>query len=138
MYRVDAAPNRNVLVLGLRGRVIGKDRTSGATLWEYDMGTQYDVELAVVDDRIFAGAGREIFAIEYPSGRLIGRAPIPGSGGRCALLVDGQQLFIGVAGEINCFDWNGQLLWHDPMPGRGTGSMALGFPGNVRQADQRG
>lgn len=138
MYRNDAAPNRSVIVLGLFGRVIGKDRMTGATVWEYDMGVASEVELAIEGDRIFASSGREIFAIEYPTGRLIGRAPIPGRAGRCTMLVDGQQLFTGVAGEIACFDWNGILLWHDPLPGRGISSLSLGFPGNVRQADQRG
>jgi outer membrane protein assembly factor BamB len=136
MYRTDATQNRSVLVLGLRGRVIGKDRTTGATLWEHDTGIPYEVELAILDDRVFASSGREILAIEYPSGRIIGRTPIPGTGGRCTLLVDGQQLFTCVAGEVACFDWNGMLLWHDPLPGRGIGSMSLGLPGNVRQADQ--
>ena len=111
MYRSDASSPRSVIVLGVRGHVIGKDRATGATLWNHDTDIPTTVTLVVLDDRVFASTGREIWAIEYPSGRLIGRTEIPGTGGRCTLLVDGQQLFTGVAGEIACFDWNGQLLW---------------------------
>jgi hypothetical protein len=68
---------------------------------------------------------------------LLGRTPIPAQyGGRGTLLVDGHQLFTGVCGEIVCFDWNGALLWHDPLKGRGIAPMSLGLPGNVRQADR--
>lgn len=129
------APNPSVVVIGLVGRVIGKDRMTGATLWEHDTQVPY-VELAVVEDRVFASTGRELFAIEYPSGRLVGRVPIPGRAGPCVMLVDGHQVFTGVAGEIACFDWGGRLLWQDPLTGRGIGPMSLGLPGNVRHADR--
>jgi outer membrane protein assembly factor BamB len=137
MYREDSTPNRSVLVIALLGRVIGKDRATGATLWEHATGISTELELAVLEDRVFASSGREIFAIEYPSGRLLGRTPIPVQyGGRGTLLVDGHQLFAGVGGEIVCFDWNGALLWHDPLKGRGIAAMSIGLPGNVRQADR--
>ena len=39
---------------------------------------------------------------------------------------------------INIANCQGQRVWHQPFKGRGLGSMALAFPGNVRQADDVG
>ncbi len=76
-----------------------------------------------------------LYTIEYPTGRLLYRRPVRGVFTRSTLLVDGYQVFVGMGGELTCFDWNGQQLWHDPLPGRGVAPMALGFPDNVIQAD---
>lgn len=52
------------------------------------------------------------------------------------VLVDGDELFFGEAGEAGCLDLNtGALLWHHPFDGMGQARMALGVPGQVTQSD---
>ena len=138
-YRDSSAPDRSLLVIGLNGRVIGIDRNTGARRFEHDIGGRSEVELAILDNRIFATTGRPLYCFEYPTGKLLGTAAIPGSyTGRPTMLIDGRHLILATRGEVACFDDQGHLLWFDPLPGRGVGSVALGFPNNVRQADDIG
>lgn len=54
------------------------------------------------------------------------------------MLVDGGHVYVARGGEVTCFTTQGQVVWFNPFKGKGTGSIALGLPGNVRQADDIG
>lgn len=51
------------------------------------------------------------------------------------MLIDGDQIFVTHAGEVTAFGLNGEVRWHNPLKGRGSGAIALGFPGHLRQVD---
>jgi outer membrane protein assembly factor BamB len=150
-YRTSAAEDRSVLVAGLKGRIFGIDARSGERLWEHAIvgegglfGASVaagEVEILVEGDRIFAKASGPTLALfEYPSGRLLGQLQVPGSyHGRSTMLLENGLLFVASGGEITCVRADdGAVLWHDPMSGKGIGSVALAFPGKVRQADDAG
>jgi outer membrane protein assembly factor BamB len=97
------------------------------------------VELQFRTGRVFAATSEELFCFEYPSGVLLGRVRIPDKyAGRPAMVIERDHIFVGTSGELSCFDLNGRPLWVQPFEGMGFGSIALGFPGNVRQADDAG
>ncbi len=138
-YRDSAAPDRSLLVIGLNGRIIGMDRNTGAHRFEYQLDGIGEVELVVQDERIFAASGRKLYCFEYPTGVMLGTAELPSKfGGRHTMVIDNGFVYLATRGAVACFDENGRLLWSDPLPGRGAGSVALGFPNNVRQADDVG
>ena len=128
-----------VLVLALNGRVLGLQVTDGKLLWEHQIGSHGEVELLSTGDRIYATDGRNLYAFRYPDGEQLLALGLPGAYfGRSTMVVEGGRLFVATRGEISCFTLEGQLLWHDGLQGRGVGSVALGFPGNLRQADDAG
>jgi outer membrane protein assembly factor BamB len=115
------------------------DRFTGEHRFEHALDRLGEVELAVLGDRIYATTGKTLYCFEYPTGVLLGTAAIPGKyPGRPTLLLDNGLVIVATRGEVSCFDDKGQLLWFDPLPDRGVGSVALGFPDNVRQADDQG
>ena len=44
-------------------------------------------------------------------------------------------IVVGKSGYLDGYDHGGRRLWSQSLSGRGTGRLALGFPGNVAQAD---
>jgi outer membrane protein assembly factor BamB len=140
VYRKDASEDRSVLVVGLNRRVMGFDAHSGKPRWEHVLPQgSSEVEIVVHEGRVYASSGYQLMCLGYPDGRLIDTIALPGTyKGRPTMLVEGDRLYVGLRGEICCFDLAGQLLWHDGLSGKGVGSVSLGFPDNVRQADDRG
>jgi len=140
MYRQDASEDRSVLVIGLHGRVMAFDAHSGVQRWEHTVGHgSGKVELIVHARRVFASTGWELLCLAYPSGRQLSKVTLPTSyNGRVTMLLEGERLNSGSNGEICCFDLEGQLQWHDGLTGKGLGSVSLGFPDNVRSADDVG
>ncbi len=136
-----------VLVAAFKGHVVGVDRRSGEIRWKVravsadtpDMAAD-TMEIAVHGDRVFAAGRRSnaLVCIAYPGGEEIGRAElsIPGVG-RPTMLIDGGQLFVGREGHVECFTLDGQPLWTQLFDGLNGNAVALGFPGNIRQADER-
>lgn len=129
-----------MLVVGLNGRLMAFDAHSGASRWEHKLPTGHgEVEVLVHEGRVYASSGFQLMCISYPDGRLLGTIDLPGTyKGRPTMLLEGCRLYVGLLGEICCFDLDGQLLWHDGLAGKGVGSVSLGFPDNVRQADDKG
>jgi outer membrane protein assembly factor BamB len=142
MYRDDHAA-ATVLVVAFRGKVLGIDARTGQRLWQQAIGESFvidEVELIITPARVFVCDGKVLACLEYPSGTWIGATPLPGkyAGGRPTMVLQGEALYVATTASVTCFDNAGQVVWHDPFEGLGFGSMALGFPGNVRQADDRG
>ena len=141
MYREDEQEERTVLVVGLNGRVIGMQRRSGQILWEHQLGEWVSgaVEVFLLRGRVYAVGSQHLVLIDYATGQKLREVKLPGTfHGRSVVLVDGDQLFVGTNGEVASYDLDGNLLWHDPLKGRGIGAVGLAFPGNARQADSIG
>jgi len=54
------------------------------------------------------------------------------------MMIDGGQIFIARNGEVACYTLAGDAVWVQSFQGMGFGSVALGVPGAVRQADDTG
>jgi hypothetical protein len=133
--------DNSILVVGIAGKVIGFDARTGAELWRNELPGGYDtVELLIGAGWIIAASsGNSITAIDYHRGHTLWTAqhPLPvGSVHRPILLTKGGLLFLAKGGELACFSLQGTLLWHSELKGLGRGHMSMGFPGNVRQADE--
>jgi outer membrane protein assembly factor BamB len=140
MYRTDADPDRPVLVVAFNGRVFGLDARTGQRQWSHDITPGHgEVELVVQSGKLFAAVGRTLLCIAYPTGELLGKTTLPGTyQSRPTMMVNGDLLYVASGGELTCLDASGKPLWHEPFVGKGIGSIALGFPGDVRQADDVG
>ncbi|MBX3131591.1 MAG: hypothetical protein KF718_33045 [Polyangiaceae bacterium] len=64
--------------------------------------------------------------------RSAGASAVPASDQRDTEALEAERVYWGMA----YFDWDGRLLWQDPLTGRGIAPMSLGLPGNVRHADR--
>jgi len=139
MYREQGGVGHSVLVVALSGRVLGMQVADGRVLWEQELGAPEEVEVLIFGDRIYASNGRNLYVLRYPDGAQLLSLALPGTYlGRATMVIEGDRLFVATRGEISCFALDGGLLWHDGLRGRGVGSIALGFPGNFRQADDIG
>jgi hypothetical protein len=54
------------------------------------------------------------------------------------MVIERDRIFVGSNGEVSCFALDGRALWTQGFPGKGMGSVSLGFPDNVRQGDDTG
>jgi outer membrane protein assembly factor BamB len=144
MYREAASEDRSILVVGVNGRVVGLELATGACRWVVDLSEvatrNEDVELAIHDGTVLActSRGEQLVCIDYRTGAVLGRAPLPGKG-RPTMLVDSGRILVGRNGRVQCFDMRGQPLWDQRLEqGLIVGGVALGLPGNVRQSDDTG
>lgn len=135
-----------LLIVATGGRVRSIDRRTGERQWEvavvessHPLGAHVHqaIELIVREDVVLAAAyaSKQLFCIDYRTGAVIGCVDL-GTIGRKTLLIDGDQIFVGRGREVRCYDLRGQLLWQDSGQDGASGVVSLGFPGNVRQADQ--
>jgi len=149
MYRRDDEIERSVLVMASKGRVQGLDRASGEVRWEVVVTDQVDrytnafaVELLVTATRVYAASwmSNDLVCVAYPSGQELGRVTLPlSTRGRPVMVVDGDQLFVARNGQVAALTLDGQPQWTQTFGHEGQKMVptALGFPGNVRQADDR-
>jgi outer membrane protein assembly factor BamB len=139
-YRDDAREDRSILVVAFGGNVFGIDPVSGAIEWERKLDSMYrDVEIQIAHGRVFAATATALHAFDYPSGKPLGVVKIPDQyKGRPTMVLERDRIYIGSAGEVTCFSLEGTVLWMQGFEGKGMGGVALGFPGNVRQADAIG
>jgi outer membrane protein assembly factor BamB len=135
VYRQD--DERPVLVAAFGGRVFGLEPRTGDVLWEQQFmvggGTP---ELAIAGDRICVVYQQIFMMLEYPTGRVLAQTKLPVTyRGRATFIIEGERIFIGMGGEIVAVSRDGSVSWTQKFKGKGIGDIALGFPGNVRQAD---
>lgn len=115
--------------------VVAMDRATGARVWTRDLVSPHSIRLSVHGDRLFA-LGSELVRLDAADGRVRWRAEQPGG---ATLLVDGDRVFTGGAGEVRCFDAEtGALLWHDKFKGMGLGGVAIAVDGAAAQDDMSG
>ena len=139
MYRADAAPSP-VLLVALGGHLVGLDPASGAILWKNDLsgGGYGSVDLASDGEVVVASAGgNRVFAIAYPTGATLWAASTTAHG-RATIVIEGERIFVAKGGSVDAYSRSGEKLWTQGLPGLGTGRAALGFPANLRQADDAG
>jgi outer membrane protein assembly factor BamB len=132
--------DRSVLVVGLNGRVFGMSRTSGEILWENGLegGGYGEVALAIGYGVVIASAsGRMVFCLDYLTGKTRWEQTTSAHG-RASIVIEPDIIICSKNGYTDAFDPRGTMLWSQPLSGKGTGSIALGFPGNVIQADDAG
>jgi outer membrane protein assembly factor BamB len=127
-----------VIIAAFGGRVLGLDPGTGEVRWEQLIETTgYACSLLVTNSTIYTCGVKKLVCLDYPTGAVRWTADMPR--GRGTLLLEGGRLFVATSsGEIDCFSLDGQRLWHNPLKGKGNGAVALGTPGNVMQADDRG
>jgi outer membrane protein assembly factor BamB len=137
-----AAQDRTVLVVAFRGWVFGLERATGQVRWETlleDLSCEAETEIWIGDDVVIAASVNRLSFIAYATGQLYASVPLAGSYlGRPTMLVDEGHVYIGGSGQLACYTMGGQLAWLEPFKGKGGGSVALGLPGNTRQADDAG
>lgn len=142
-YRTNASappPDRSILVVGLAGKVLGLDRDTGAIAWISPLPelTRDEVFIAVGYGVVVASADTDsIVCLDYLTGELRW-AQRTHSAGRATILIEPEQIVCAKAGYVDCYTPDGQRRWRQPLTGHGVGRVALGYPGNVAQADERG
>lgn len=143
MYRHDSAPDRSLLIVAFGGKVFGLERMTGELRWKTVL-DEWDgsvVELAVGDDLVIAVSTARLAFLRYGTGELlknVDRSRHEKGRARSVAVIDGQYIYLGSAGSAACYSLNGDFVWQQYFSGEGTAEAALGFPGNVRQADDRG
>jgi hypothetical protein len=65
------------------------------------------------------------------------RQPTHSSGSE-TIVIEPDHIVCAKGGYVDCFAPSGAPLWSQPLSGYGLGRSALGYPGNVAQADDRG
>lgn len=137
----DRTEDRSIIVAAFGSRVFGLNAHTGQVLWKQSAPSSFVLELAIAAGRVFVCSGEKLHCFDQRTGAELGAVDIPRPRfveGRPHMLVEGERLYIGTAGTLSCFDLDGRLLWSEGFRGEGTERMAMGFPGNVRQADDRG
>lgn len=126
------------LVVALSGNVFGLDPDTGTVLWEHELDQAGNpTALILTETFIYAATFRTLSCLRYPTGKLVWSVDTQETG-RATLLLQGDRLLVAKAGVIECFSLSGKVLWLNGFKGKGQGEIALGYPGNVAQADQRG
>lgn len=131
--------DRSVLVVGLRGRVIGLDRMTGVVRWESAKEADGEVFLALGYGVVIAATSfnKVLVCLDYLTGERRWQVETTGRG-RATILLEPDQIVCVRSGYLDCFLPDGRRLWSQPLQGRGEGRAALGYPGNVAQADEVG
>ncbi len=132
--------DRSILVVGLNGAVVGLDRETGAIRWKNPLVASGGHEVFIAFRfglLVVSAAGDQLISIDYRNGLTRWASPTQ-SAGRATILIEHDRVVCAKGGYLDCFDHDGRALWSQPLTGLGLGAIALAFPGNVAQADQRG
>lgn len=139
-YRSDASEDRSILVVAFGGKVFGVVPGTGEIAWEHVVGTLYPVvEIQIAHGRVFAATAASLYTFDYPSGEPLGEVSIPDTyEGRPTMALERERIYLASSGEVTCFGLDGTVQWVQGFAKKGLGAVALGFPGNIRQADHSG
>jgi hypothetical protein len=96
------------------------------------------MDLAFHGGRVFVGTRDCIACIDYASGALVGKVPLPGMVRRPCFLLEGEQLYVVASDRVMCLTHGGDVVWQSPHGLTLQSGPALGVPGNVRQGDEIG
>ena len=131
--------DRSLLVVGVAGKVIGLERDTGQLRWRNDLrgGGTGEVFIAFRYGALVVSAnGDAVFRLDYTTGRN----PVAGADPECrraTIVIEPEVIVLAKSGYLDAFRHDGQKLWTQPLTGM-VGATALGFPGNVAQADDAG
>jgi outer membrane protein assembly factor BamB len=130
--------DRSLLVVGAHGHVYAFDRQSGEVRWHNSLsgGGTEAVALAIGFGVVIAsGSHGKIFCLDYQTGNERWSAAPEGTG-RASLLLEADQVVCAKGGTIHAFGHaTGSLLWKATVAGS-EAVCAIGYPGNVQQADE--
>jgi outer membrane protein assembly factor BamB len=74
---------------------------------------------------VFVGIGRSVVALNRATGEQVWATRIKGYD-FVNVVLDGESIFATCCGEIFCLDpLTGQVLWHNPLKGFGTGLASI-------------
>jgi outer membrane protein assembly factor BamB len=134
------ADDHTLLLVALGGKLVAIDHSSGTIRWEDGLsgGGYGEVALAAGQGRVFASAqSAKVFCFRYATGEQMWTAKTS-SMGRASIVIEGDKVFVSKGGEVDCFSLDGTKLWSQGLKGKGIGTAAIGFPGNIVQGDDRG
>ncbi|AKF09009.1 PQQ-binding-like beta-propeller repeat protein [Sandaracinus amylolyticus] len=147
MHR-ENADERSILVVAGNAEICGYERATGRLLWKHELTTKIlgmtaklggAVDLEIRAGRVYVTSRQAILCLDYRTGTKIGEVKLASSSLRPTLLVDGDHLYVASSTTIECFTMNGERVWGVQRDGMfGSDGFALGFPGNIRQGDERG
>ena len=129
--------NREILIVGLEASVIGLEAKTGELCWHNDMslGGHSWVALVVHDDVVFASANaKRIFCIEKNTGETLWSTQTNGIG-RASLIVTQEGVCVSKGGFVDCFSFEGTLLWSKNLKQWGKKAAAMAYQNTVVQAD---
>ena len=132
--------DRSLLVVGVAGKVIGLERDTGQLRWRNDLrgGGTGEVFIAFRYGALVVSAnGDAVFRLDYATGATLWQARTQ-SVGRATIAIEPEVIVVAKSGYLDAFRHDGHKLWTQPLTGMGVGATALGFPGNVAQADDAG
>lgn len=127
-----SASGQGPLIVGFGGKVFGLDPETGKRLWAWDTGSSSAVRLAIEEGAVFLLTRNFLARVDISTGALVWQTTIPAAD---TLLVDRERIFVGGAGEVRCYSFEGKLLWEDDFRGMGLGAVALATEGKACQAD---
>ncbi|MBN8614769.1 MAG: PQQ-binding-like beta-propeller repeat protein [Deltaproteobacteria bacterium] len=116
--------------------VRGLDPATGHILWEYGAGLVV-ARIALAHGRVYALDNQsKLHCLEAKSGAHIGTVQIdrPERSG-CALIADGDRLYVATSHSVVALDANGNVLWQQRTGGAFSARAGLGLPGAVMQPD---
>lgn len=128
------------MVAAFGGKVFGVDRATGAVRWRVVV-EEYgaEVEIAIEAGVVVACSSSMLTFVRYATGQVLRQVKLVGEyPRRPIMLVDQGQVLVARNGEVACYSLTGDPLWQQPFDRQGLGSVALGLPGLVRQADENG
>ena len=127
-----------ILVVSVLKDLHGLDPRTGEVVWSHSFDGMVfaTVEIQILEGRVYACNGYAVHCLEQSTGRLIGKVPLSGGlKGRPTMVIQDGHIFLGSAGEITCMTTDGRVLWQQYFERTARPDVALGFEGNVRQAD---
>lgn len=134
-----APEDRSLLIACFAGKAFGLDRRTGAVRWRTELEGYGAIELAVGGGWVVACTSSHLHFVEYLTGRLASSVPHTVKRSmRPVMVIDEGQILVGLGGEVVAYSTSGEPLWSQPFKGEGIAVVALGLPGNVRQADDTG
>ena len=143
----DAAEDRPILVVAGNGEVCGYDRRTGRQVWKHEVTTKIlgmtarvhgAFDLQIQGGRVYVAEREAIVCLDYLSGALIGRVKLASASTRVTFVIDGDHLYVVSGTTLECFTVSGERVWSTTHRDIAASGFALGFPGNVRQGDERG
>jgi outer membrane protein assembly factor BamB len=127
-------------IVALNGKVYAIDASTGELRWQNELkGSGYGAPaLAITKSRVFVSAhGSAIHCLDYSTGQPIWTENATSSG-RASILIHDGRVYVAKGGSLDCYTLDGRKVFSQPLRGAGVGPVALGFPGKVVQADERG
>lgn len=136
-------PEKSLLVTAFARSVHAIDRATGAVRWSVlpfgASETGSDVEIAIADGVVIAASEAALSFIDYATGHVHATVPLPaGHPTRPTMIVEAPHIYVSGYKAVWCYTVRGQYVWTRAFPDLEASSIALGVPGNVRQADDRG